>query len=134
MQSRFHAARVWLATGISLWMAVLACFLGCAMPALANGGSPRMADMENCHHSGQAPAKPMDGKSAPGQPMSCCPLEITVAPKPHAITIGIAPADLAVAGDLSLLAKTPFYFAAELVPSLWHSGRDTLLKTRLLRI
>jgi len=140
-----------------MWIGVLACFMGCALPALASPGSRDslihqnaaesqpapisapmsgpMADMENCpHHSGgSAPAKPADGKSAPGR-MSCCPLEITIGTKPDSSALTIA-----VAQDFVLAAHFPlqtvrFYSSVEPVPSVFHSGRDTLLKSRLLRI
>src|SRR5277367_387357 len=103
MRLTLHTFKGWLATIISLWMAVLACLMGCTLPALADShashvsaiakseagtiaespaGSPAkrgepepMADMECCHHSGgKSPVKPGDGKPVPGGRMSCCPL------------------------------------------------------------
>ena len=64
-----HTLKAALATAISLWMTVVACFMGCTLPALANPSSTgvaaiqknsvdqsqtdQMAGMENCpHHSG----------------------------------------------------------------------------------
>src|ERR1700690_1930407 len=94
-----HTLKAALATAISLWMTVVACFMGCTLPALANPSSTgaaaiqknsadqsqtdQMAGMENCpHHSGgSVPAKPNDGKPVRSAAMSCCPLEITVALK-----------------------------------------------------
>jgi hypothetical protein len=38
MRSLFHTFRAVVATGLSLWMAVLACLVGCTVPALANSG------------------------------------------------------------------------------------------------
>ena len=79
-----------MAAGLSLWLAALACLVGCTIPILANAGSSNattihntrsirensaeqdqpgqpdlMAGMENCpHHSGgNAPAKPDPIKS-----------------------------------------------------------------------
>jgi hypothetical protein len=157
MRLAWQSLRVGIATAISLWMAVLACFMGCAMPALANPGthdsriqlsaaesqsapvstpvSGPMAGMENCpHHSGgSTPAKPADGKSAPGR-MSCCPLEITVATKPDTSALAIALAQDFLPASHFPLQTVGFYFSVELAPPVFHSGRDTLLKTRLLRI
>jgi hypothetical protein len=155
MHSPFHTFKAAMATLISLWMAVLACFMGCALPALTNahaehgsaiprnvadtlaeqGDSEPMPDMECCHHSGgTSPAKRSDGKPVPTGRMSCCPLEITVTAKWDTPALSIAPApDFVVASSFDLV-KIPSYDSVELVPSLWHSGRDTLLKTRLLRI
>jgi hypothetical protein len=125
--------------------------MGCALPGFASAHSSKaspvhenpaeqnspdlMADMENCpHHSGgSAPAKPKDGKPAGGN-MSCCPVEVTVASKPDIAKLGIT-----VAQDFVLLANvdlvtTRFHHAVESVPFALHDGRDTLLKTHLLRI
>jgi len=117
-------------TVISVWMAVLACFMGCTLPALANRSrSAPMADMDHCHHSGKSPGN-HDNK--PG-PVSCCPLEITVAPKPDTAALAIAPTlSFALASGFELPRVS--FDLVELVPSVSHGGRDTLLKTRLLRI
>jgi hypothetical protein len=136
MHLSLHSLKVGLATIISLWMAVLACFMGCTLPALANSrsthGSP-MADMENCHHSGgKAPANPANRKPVPGGAMSCCPLEITLAPRPDTATLAISPTQDFPPSFRLLTVR--LYSSVELVPSVWHSGRDTLLKTLLLRI
>jgi hypothetical protein len=95
-----------------------------------------MADMENCphHHSdGDAPAKPNGGKPAHGGAMSCCALEITVAPKWDAAALGIVPHIAILRSNFSLLA-VQLYSSVEIHPPLWHSGRDTLLETQLLRV
>src|SRR5271155_44331 len=41
MRLRIHTFRAAVATGLSLWMAVLACLVGCTVPALANSGPSR---------------------------------------------------------------------------------------------
>jgi hypothetical protein len=142
-----------MATGLSAWLAVLACVMGCTLPNLASArsvkvsavdqGSPAqdspdlMAGMENCphhHFDGNAPAKPNGDKPAYGGNMSCCPVEVTVAAKPDIAKLGIAlPRDFVLVGNADLMT-TWFYHAAESVPSVWRSGRDTLLETHLLRI
>jgi hypothetical protein len=157
MRSAFQTLRMGIATGISLWIGLLACFMGCALPALASPGAhdssihrnavdgqlatmatpgyDPMAGMENCpHHSGgSTPAKPGDGKSEPGR-MSCCPLEITVATKPDPSALAMAPAqDFALASHF-LLQPARSFPVEELTPPLFHNGRETLLQSRLLRI
>jgi|SRR5580658_2410966 hypothetical protein len=162
MPSPFRAFRSAVATVISLWMAVLACLMGCTLPSLANSApakaattdssltnasslpanSPEpsqmdlMAGMENCpHHSaGNAPAKQSDRKPVRGGVMSCCPVEVTVASKPDIATLQISPARSFVLQSHFSLAQVRLHHAVELVPSVWHSGRDTLLATHLLRI
>ena len=171
MRLSLHAFRTVVAVGLSLWLAALACLVGCTIPILANSGSidatsihettsirensaeqdqpgqpDLMANMANCpHHSGgSAPAKPGPAKPAPTKPnapkpvpggaMSCCPVEVTVASKPDTVRLQIAPAgDSLLAPDFRL---TPIRFShsVEFVPPAWHSGRDTLLETHLLRI
>ena len=176
MRFSSHAFRTAVAAGLSVWLAALACLVGCTMPVLANAGpvttyiqatraiadtrSGRqnsagqdrssqpdlMAGMANCpHHSGgsvpskEGSAKPGSSKQdspkrVPGGGMSCCPVEVTVAAKPDTVRLEIAPAGGSpLARDLSL---TPirYFHAVEFVPPAWHSGRDTLLETHLLRI
>ena len=135
------------ATIVSLCMAVLVCFIGCTVPAFADSGSlpahvaersesqPTM-DMENCsHHSGgHSPAKPSHEESVPADRMSCCPLEVTVAPRAKTESLNIPPTpDLLLPSDRNLIS-VQFYHSVEPVPSIRNSGRDTLLKTHLLRI
>jgi hypothetical protein len=105
------------------------------LPILAEHQSGAMTSMECCHSGGKSHSKPSDGKSAPSQQaMSCCPLEATVASKLGAATMDIAPTQRSVPTLKLDLATTWFYHSVELAPPVWHSGRDTLLATRLLRI
>ena len=174
MRFSSHAFRITVAAGLSLWLAALACLVGCTVPILANAGSIHattihntrslhearsirensaeqsepdlMAGMANCpHHSGgNAPAKPgpakphptksNNPKRVPGGGMSCCPVEVTVASKPDTVRLEIAPAgNFVLAPDLRL-TTVRFFHSVEFVPPAWHSGRDTLLETHLLRI
>jgi hypothetical protein len=146
-----HTFKSGMATVISLWMAILACFMGCTQPALANSGSINassmqenladqsqsgpMASRENCHHSGgNSPVEPNDGKPVPVGGISCCPLEVRVTPKLDTATLGIAPTrDFVLASNFNLVTIR-FYYSVVFVLSVWHSGRDTLLETHLLRI
>src|SRR5579864_4169884 len=84
---------------VSLWMAALACLMGCTQPLFFNSpakveasASQRnsvnqtqpdlMADMESCHHAGSNCPAPSNDKRPPSNgTVSCCPLEITVTPK-----------------------------------------------------
>lgn len=154
MRLPFTSLRAVVATGISLWIGVLACVVGCALPAVAHAeardlvrsqagaaqseASP-MTGMENCpHHSGgKVPRKPADGKapagSTPGR-MSCCPPEVTVAPKSHfSVPAIVVVVSFVVASPLQLSASW-FSSFVEFVPPVIHAGRDTLLQTHLLRI
>jgi hypothetical protein len=162
MRYPFRAYRAAIATLVYLWMAVLACLMGCTLPSLANSGPLNvsktnasslpanareqnqadhgqpdlMADMENCpHHSaGNTPAQHPDRKPVRGGGMSCCPVEVTLASKPDIATLQISPAHYFVLQPHFSLAHVRFRDSGEFVPSLWHSGRDTLLETHLLRI
>jgi hypothetical protein len=152
MRSRFHSFRSAVATGLSLWMAVLACLMGCTLPNFASSGpiqassvqktssdqtpSGLMGNMENCpHHSnGNSPAKPQDGKPVHSGAMSCCPIEVTVAPKPATVTLQIVRTHGFVLASGLNLVTSRFYRPVEFVASVSQSGRDTLLETHLLRI
>ncbi len=145
--------RALMATGLSLWLAVLACLMGCTLPNLASAGSVKassachgsreqkskdlMAGMQNCphhHFDGSAPAKPNGDEPVHSGNMPCCPVEVTVAAKPNMAKLGIALPRNFVLHTSADLVTTRVYHAAESVPSVWHSGRDTLLETHLLRI
>lgn len=149
---RFHL-RSAMATGLSVWLAVLACVMGCTLPNLASAASQKaasayqsspeqdpmdaMAGMENCphhHFDRSAPAKPGGEKPARSGNMSCCPVEVTVAAKPDGAKLGMALPPAFASDSSADSIATWFYRAAEIVPSVWHSGRDTLLATHLLRI
>jgi hypothetical protein len=137
---------------MSLWMAALACLIGCTLPSFANFGLASassvhqnsaeqsqpdlMADMENCpHHSGSnTPAKQNNGKPVPGGRMSCCPVEVTVASKPDTVTLHIPAARNFVPESNFSLATVRFLHSVEPAPLFRRSGRDTLLATQLLRV
>jgi hypothetical protein len=152
MRFRSKALRATVATGISLWIAVVACLIGCTLPSFANFGSVNapsihensteqnqpdlMANMENCpYHSGRnAPPKQNDRKPVPGGRMSCCPVEVTVASKPDTATLHIVAArQFVLKSDFGLMTVR-FFHSPEFVPLFGPSGRDTLLETQLLRI
>jgi hypothetical protein len=152
MGSPIHTFKAGVAAVMSLWMAVLACLMGCTLPQLANSPSPHalsahnasaapgqpdlMAGMENCpqHSGGSIPTQPNAPKPSRGGGMSCCPVEVTVASKPQTATPQISAARSSVLQSPFSLATTSLYHSAEVVAPAWHSGRDTLLATHLLRI
>jgi hypothetical protein len=152
MRFRHQTFRAAVATGISLWIAFLACLIGCNVPGFANFGlvsasslhensseqnePDLMANMENCpHHSGNnVPSKQNGGKPIRGDRMSCCPVEVTVASKPDTATLHVAATHhFVLASDLGLMSVR-FFHPAEFAPLFGRSGRDTLLETQLLRI
>jgi len=136
--------------------------MGCTLPSLASSGplnvsaipasamsgwsnpansteqgqTDLMAGMENCpHHSASnAPAKHNDRKPVRGGGMSCCPVEVTFGSKPDIATLQIFPARAFVLQSHLNLETVRFHHAVQFLPSVWHSGRDTLLETHLLRV
>ena len=155
MRQPFRTFRSALATALSFWMAVLACLMGCTLPSLASPASihppsvrqissaqsdadliPVMPNMPDCPHhpAGHAPATPTQPHPARGGPMSCCPVEVTVASKPHTVTLHISPASDFLPAPNFNLAAIPLLYSVKTLPPVLHSGRDTLLATRLLRI
>lgn len=152
MRFRYHPFKAAVAAGISLWIAVVACLIGCTLPGFANADSVTaysihensaaqnqpdlMANMENCpHHSGSnVPPKQDNGKPVPGGRMSCCPVEVTVASKPNTVTLQVVAArHFVLKSDLGLMTVR-FFHSPEFVPLFARSGRDKLLETELLRI
>jgi hypothetical protein len=152
MRFRNNTFRAAVASGLSLWMAALACLLGCALPSFANtsdsiktpsihensAGQSQpdlMANMENCpHHSASnAPAKQSNRKPVRGG-MSCCHVEVTVASRPVTVAPHVnASHDFVLDADfISMTVR--FFHPMEFVPPLLRNGRDTLLETKLLRI
>ena len=151
MRSTLHTMKAGMATALSLWLAVLACVMGCTLPVLASSPvaasssaqensanhshSGLMADMENCHHSdGNSSAPSGDKQPASNGAVSCCPLEITLTQKWDVAKLRITPApDFALSSDFHF-AVTRFSSPAESAPVISHNGRETLLESHLLRI
>lgn len=152
MRLTLHTTKTIMAVAVSLWMAGLACVMGCTQPALASSptivdASPSQknsahhsqsaltADMPNCHHSGDNSSLPRNGrKPASNGAVSCCPLEITVVQK--WTTVGLRTARMQ---EFALFSEFHFGVArfsgpSEFAQSIYHCGRDTLLETHLLRI
>src|SRR6266852_7425824 len=96
IRSTLHTMKAGMATALSMWIAVLACVMGCTQPVLASSPaivdasasqknsaylshSGLMADMGNCHYSGgSSSVPPGDRKPASNGALSCCPLVPTV--------------------------------------------------------
>jgi hypothetical protein len=152
MRLTLHTMKAVMAVAISLWMAALACVMGCTQPILASpsqvldasasqrnsishGQPDLMANMESCHHSGNNSPAPSNDKKPPSEgAVSCCPLETTVTPKWSTSTLRTAAAqDLALHSEFRF---QPTRFSGSVEPSqpISHSGRDTLLETHLLLI
>lgn len=148
MLSTIRVTRATLAAGISLWMAVLACVMGCMQPPLARdearseeprqtGSTDRhdaMARMENCHHSNGPTVPPSDRKPTSDAGVSCCPLEVTVTPKSDtAVRLLDSGLDFGPQADFRF-EISQVSSRAPIAEPVFRSGRDTLLATQLLRI
>ena len=127
-----------LAIAVSFWMAVVACVVGCMQPVLARSEpstpqhqwpnrphqSPNrlqsglMADMDCCHH--ESPSAPTNDLPAPQK----------LSPAPPAS----AYENDAIPSIEFRFAFTAFSHPVACAHAFWHSGRDTLLKTHVLRI
>lgn len=144
MRSTWHIVKVGTAIGVSLWIAVVACVMGCTLPAIRgsqasvatnHGRTGLMADMEGCHHSSGQPSAPgKDKKPAPVGAVSCCPVEITLTQKwnPEATRAAVSH-DFARPANPELI-DSGFSAVVETAAPIPHTGRDTLLETHLLRI
>jgi hypothetical protein len=93
------------------------------------------AEMPECHHSnGNSSAPANSSKPAPNGAISCCPLEITLTQKWDSAAPRVAFSQDFVAWQDFNLQDMRFSDAPESVRTIWHSGRDRLLETHLLRI
>ncbi|MCU1241566.1 MAG: hypothetical protein JWO71_2292 [Candidatus Acidoferrum typicum] len=159
--SHKHTLDPIVAAALSFWMAAAACVIGCMQPvlapALANATPQRevapqnevsigrghsrnqthagpMPDMDCCNHE-KSPSDPASDKKPHHEAVSCCPLDARVTPAQK-----FAPPS-AIAFKIDVVSSTEFnlpfaLFRRSLLidDALWHSGRDTLLKTHVLRI
>jgi hypothetical protein len=140
-----------LAAALSFWMAAVACVLGCMQPVLANPAPQKeasigqthsrnqadtgpMPDMNCCHHE-KSPSDPASDKKPHHEAVSCCPLDARVTPAKKFEP----PLAIAFKSDVVSSAEFDFPFALFrrsflIDDALSHTGRDTLLKTHVLRI
>jgi hypothetical protein len=80
MRLSFHAFRTAMAAGLSLWLAALACLVGCTIPILANAGSSNATTIHNTRslHETTSIRENSAEQDQPGQPdlmagMENCP-------------------------------------------------------------
>jgi hypothetical protein len=143
MHSTWRIVKAGTAVGVSLWIAVVACVMGCALPAItgsrvsaaANHRHTRlMADMQGCLHSSGNPGAPEGKKPVPNGAVSCCPVETTLTPKwdPEATRAAVA-RHFVPPANFDFIDRGFSSFAG-FNPSLWHTGREKLLEMHLLRI
>jgi hypothetical protein len=154
MRPRFPVTRAALSTAVSLWIAGFACVTGCTQLVFASAETTAQmssgetnsetqshadltGDMEApCHHHSSGGPSAPTGQQHPAShtAVSCCPLEATFTKKPHP-TAPLVGSALAVIPVVSLhSAPASVSVIAVYYEALWHSGRDTLLQTNLLRI
>jgi hypothetical protein len=144
MQLTWHIVKAATAVAVSLWIAVVACVIGCTLPAITgsqasfatnHGRTGLMADMEGCHHlSGRRPAPGKDKEPVPNSAVSCCPVEITLTQRWNPETTRVAVSHDFVQPANFELIDSGFSAMIETAPPIPHTGRDTLLETHLLRI
>jgi len=140
-----------LAAALSFWMAAAACVIGCMQPLLVNAApqdeasigqdhsqnqahAGPMPDMDCCNHE-KSPSGPASDKKPHHEAVSCCPLDARVTPAQKFAP----PSAIAFKSDVVSSAEFNFPFPLSrrsflIDDALWHSGRDTLLKTHVLRI
>src|SRR5712691_2081431 len=152
MSLTLYTIKAGMATVVSLGMALLGCLVGCMQPAGSSfdksldaptswntsadtGQSMPMAEAETCRSSeGNSSVPPGDRKPFSNGSLSCCPLEVTVIRNWDIAKLQIVPPrEFAPAPNFSFILSRSFG-PAESVPPVSHTGRDTLLVTRLLRI
>jgi hypothetical protein len=131
------------ATVLSLWLGVLACALGCAHPISAStkhSAAQVKANQTLCvddEADGESSCCTGHGSSHPSQKhhsISCCPLDATLIQKHDASSLIANHVHLAVFTLLIFHPPIPLPTPSEATPTIWHEGRDVLLKTHILRI
>lgn|SRR5208282_3333721 len=136
------------ATGLSLWLGVLACVLGCAKPSAAFPLAPvaqvsgfkaapcpdRGGDAEeSCCRHGRNPANGPEKNEH--HSISCCPAETALIQKRNVVAPPSAHLLVAVLELRNFHLSDSVSANPSASPStLWHSGRDVLLQVHVLRI
>jgi hypothetical protein len=131
------------AVALSLWMGVLACLMGCALPVSASShqhntglqskancdANSNLGETEPCCHHGSGSSK----KTKHDSQISCCVSDATVIQKQD-------PVSIARSGSVALVVVV-FHPSIQLSAtrrdntlSVWQTGRDVLLQARILRI
>jgi hypothetical protein len=137
--------RTMTATGLSLWLGVLACVLGCAKPAAASptpeeqvsgpiaAGCPDRDNEagESCCRHDHDPANG-SGKNQ-HHSNSCCPTETALIQKQNVVPPPLVHLYV-VALALPDFHATSFVSTSALSSLPWRLGRDVLLQVHVLRI
>src|SRR5258708_3576757 len=136
------------ATALSLWIGVLACVLGCAMPSAASPSAPETQG------SGLSTAQCSDPGDDFGQPccrhrhhpadsseknrhrsISCCPADTALVQKQNVVPPASAHLYVAVLALPNFQSSNFVAANASASPStLGQSGRDILLQVHVLRV
>src|SRR5258708_37726982 len=137
------------ATTLSLWIGVLACVLGCAMPSAASPSAPELQrsgrntvqqcadpsgdDGQPCCRQGHHPA---DGSNKnQHRSISCCPADTALVQKQNVVPPASVHLRVAVLALPNFHASNFVSANASASPStLGHSGRDLLLQVHVLRV
>jgi hypothetical protein len=132
-----------VATGLSLWLGLLACLLGCAKPSAAGSmAQSQSAGMSVCPERDSEVGDSCCQRGRSGgseknshQAKSCCPTETALAQK-NGLAVAIPISIHIFALTLPRLDVSGFGSASENagVPALWHNGRDILRQAHVLRI
>jgi hypothetical protein len=93
-----------------------------------------MPDMDCCNQQ-KSPSDPASDKKPHHQAVSCCPLDVRVTPaQKFAPPSAIAFKSGVVSSTRLDLPFALFRRSFLIDDALWHTGRDTLLKSHVLRI
>jgi hypothetical protein len=130
------------ASGLSLWLGVLVCLLGCARPASAAAelrtsvaGAVSCPDTDgaaedSCCQHGHNPTSPESNHRA----MSCCPTETALIQK-QSIAPALTHVFVAVLALLNVDASNFVFASASVGDGVpWQAGRDILRQVHVLRI
>ena len=153
MRSTFAITKIASAIAVSLWMAAFACVNGCALLVFApaetkaqvSSGEQNSAGQSHahrmgvtqasCHHSAGGTSTPAGKENpAPHSRVSCCPLEVTLTPKPQPTALRSASLLAVIPAALHHSVPAPAAGLPIRSQIYGHDGRDTLLQKSVLRI
>jgi hypothetical protein len=140
MRLTWHIVKAGTAVGVSLWIAVVACVMGCTLPAITgsqasvatNHGRTGLLAASTQVAVARRREKTKSPSRIPQRP--AVPVEITLTQKwnPEATRAAVSN-DFVQPANFALM-DSGFSAMLETAPPIAHTGRDTLLETHLLRI
>jgi len=138
---KVHSLRSVAAIALSCWFGLLACILGCAQPVSAavpyeqgpiSGAAPGSHTHGCCNHTPRPAGGPGENRQSG---VSCCSFDATLIQKQDTVPPLRDGTHQTALASLTLFSPDPASVTSEIcLSTIWHAGRDILLRSRVLRI